>query len=109
MNIDSATWLSTTGARVVNVSSLRSEFRVKVMAVFLDYSNMFRVFGCANGSSEATTLEATKHPMKCGLSDTGRIITKGAEWSDETSSCSVKAFQSYEQHYTRCQTRVCSE
>ncbi|GJV62280.1 serine/threonine protein phosphatase 2A 55 kDa regulatory subunit B beta isoform-like protein isoform X1 [Tanacetum coccineum] len=28
------------------------------------YSNMFRVFGCTEGSSEATTLEATKNPTR---------------------------------------------
>ncbi|CAM8986297.1 hypothetical protein QQ045_007656 [Rhodiola kirilowii] len=28
------------------------------------YSNLFRVFGCAPGSSEATTLEASKNPMR---------------------------------------------
>lgn len=28
------------------------------------YSNLFRVFGCASGSTEATTLEASKNPMR---------------------------------------------
>ncbi|CAN1286700.1 Serine/threonine protein phosphatase 2A 55 kDa regulatory subunit B beta isoform [Linum perenne] len=28
------------------------------------YSNLFRVFGCSPGSSEATTLEASKNPMR---------------------------------------------
>ncbi|KAK4786665.1 hypothetical protein SAY86_010498 [Trapa natans] len=28
------------------------------------YSNLFRVFGCARGSTEAATLEATKNPMR---------------------------------------------
>ncbi|XP_027928221.1 serine/threonine protein phosphatase 2A 55 kDa regulatory subunit B beta isoform-like isoform X1 [Vigna unguiculata] len=28
------------------------------------YSNLFRVFGCAAGSAEATTLEASKNPMR---------------------------------------------
>ncbi|KAL0910037.1 hypothetical protein M5K25_020964 [Dendrobium thyrsiflorum] len=28
------------------------------------YSNLFRVFGCAAGSTEATTLEANKNPMR---------------------------------------------
>ncbi|XP_012077311.1 serine/threonine protein phosphatase 2A 55 kDa regulatory subunit B beta isoform isoform X2 [Jatropha curcas] len=28
------------------------------------YSNLFRVFGCSEGSKEATTLEATKNPMR---------------------------------------------
>lgn len=27
-------------------------------------SNLFRVFGCAPGSTEATTLEASKNPMR---------------------------------------------
>ncbi|XVF48643.1 hypothetical protein PTKIN_Ptkin03bG0206800 [Pterospermum kingtungense] len=30
------------------------------------YSNQFRVFGCSEGSTEATTLEATKNPMRQG-------------------------------------------
>lgn len=28
------------------------------------YSNLFRVFGCSEGSNEATTLEASKNPMR---------------------------------------------
>ncbi|XP_061374752.1 serine/threonine protein phosphatase 2A 55 kDa regulatory subunit B beta isoform-like isoform X2 [Gastrolobium bilobum] len=28
------------------------------------YSNLFRVFGCSEGSTETTTLEATKNPMR---------------------------------------------
>ncbi|XP_038712237.1 serine/threonine protein phosphatase 2A 55 kDa regulatory subunit B beta isoform-like isoform X2 [Tripterygium wilfordii] len=28
------------------------------------YSNLFRVFGCSQGSTEATTLEASKNPMR---------------------------------------------
>ncbi|CAK7353006.1 unnamed protein product [Dovyalis caffra] len=28
------------------------------------YSNLFRVFGCSDGSTEATTLEASKNPMR---------------------------------------------
>ncbi|KAJ6382735.1 hypothetical protein OIU77_031209 [Salix suchowensis] len=28
------------------------------------YSNLFRVFGCTDGSTEATTLEASKNPMR---------------------------------------------
>ncbi|KAI3979552.1 hypothetical protein MKX01_001744 [Papaver californicum] len=28
------------------------------------YSNLFRVFGCASGSTEATTLEASKNPVR---------------------------------------------
>lgn len=29
-----------------------------------DFSNLFRVFGCAAGSTEATSLEASKNPMR---------------------------------------------
>lgn len=32
--------------------------------VSFDASNLFRVFGCAPGSTEATTLEASKNPMR---------------------------------------------
>lgn len=32
--------------------------------VSFDSSNLFRVFGCAPGSTEATTLEASKNPMR---------------------------------------------
>ena len=28
------------------------------------FSNLFRIFGCAPGSTEATTLEASKNPMR---------------------------------------------
>ncbi|KAK7255551.1 hypothetical protein RIF29_28964 [Crotalaria pallida] len=54
------------------------------------YSNLFRVFGCAPGSSEATTLEASKNPMRrqvptpsrptrsLGNSIT-RVVRRGAE------------------------------
>ncbi|KAM2066136.1 hypothetical protein TB1_041947 [Malus domestica] len=28
------------------------------------YSNLFRVFGCSEGSTEATTLEASKNPLR---------------------------------------------
>lgn len=31
---------------------------------FCDSSNQFRVFGCSEGSTEATTLEASKNPMR---------------------------------------------
>ncbi|KAL2483172.1 Serine/threonine protein phosphatase 2A 55 kDa regulatory subunit B beta isoform [Forsythia ovata] len=54
------------------------------------YSNLFRVFGCAAGSTEATTLEASKNPMRRqvqtpsrtsrGLSSTiTRAVRRGAE------------------------------
>ncbi|RZB84520.1 Serine/threonine protein phosphatase 2A 55 kDa regulatory subunit B beta isoform isoform C [Glycine soja] len=54
------------------------------------YSNLFRVFGCAPGSAEATTLEASKNPMRrlvptpsrpsrsLGNSIT-RVVRRGAE------------------------------
>ncbi|CAI8608033.1 unnamed protein product [Vicia faba] len=54
------------------------------------YSNLFRVFGCAPGSTEATTLEASKNPMRrqvptparpsrsIGNSIT-RVVRRGAE------------------------------
>ncbi|XP_057455250.1 serine/threonine protein phosphatase 2A 55 kDa regulatory subunit B beta isoform-like isoform X1 [Lotus japonicus] len=56
------------------------------------YSNLFRVFGCAPGSTEATTLEASKNPMRrqvptpsrparsLGNSIT-RVVRRGAESS----------------------------
>jgi hypothetical protein len=35
------------------------------MILFLcHFSNLFRVFGCTDGSTEATTLEASKNPMR---------------------------------------------
>ncbi|XP_022715114.1 serine/threonine protein phosphatase 2A 55 kDa regulatory subunit B beta isoform-like isoform X3 [Durio zibethinus] len=53
------------------------------------YSNLFRVFGCASGSSEATTLEATKNPMRRqvqtpsrpsrSLSSITRVVRRGPE------------------------------
>ncbi|OAY36590.2 serine/threonine protein phosphatase 2A 55 kDa regulatory subunit B beta isoform isoform X2 [Manihot esculenta] len=53
------------------------------------YSNLFRVFGCAPGSSEATTLEASKNPMRRqvqtpsrpsrSLSSITRVVRRGAE------------------------------
>ncbi|PWS21821.1 hypothetical protein DKP78_21590, partial [Enterococcus faecium] len=30
----------------------------------VSYSNLFRVFGCTPGSAEATTLEASRNPMR---------------------------------------------
>lgn len=32
--------------------------------ISFDNSNLFRVFGCSPGSTEATTLEASKNPMR---------------------------------------------
>ncbi|KAI0494197.1 hypothetical protein KFK09_024328 [Dendrobium nobile] len=53
------------------------------------YSNLFRVFGCASGSTEATTLEACKNPMRRqvqtparparSLSSLTRVVRRGAE------------------------------
>ncbi|KAL8223313.1 hypothetical protein R6Q57_018788 [Mikania cordata] len=38
------------------------------------YSNLFRVFGCGSGSTEATTLEATKNPMRRQVQTPSRPI-----------------------------------
>ncbi|KAJ8774088.1 hypothetical protein K2173_009519 [Erythroxylum novogranatense] len=53
------------------------------------YSNLFRVFGCAPGSTEATTLEASKNPMRRqvqppsrpsrSLSSITRVVRRGGE------------------------------
>ncbi|CAI9286317.1 unnamed protein product [Lactuca saligna] len=54
------------------------------------YSNLFRVFGCGPGSTEATTLEASKNPMRrqvqtpsrparSSLSSITRAVRRGAE------------------------------
>uniref|UniRef100_A0A7C8YM68 Serine/threonine-protein phosphatase 2A 55 kDa regulatory subunit B n=1 Tax=Opuntia streptacantha TaxID=393608 RepID=A0A7C8YM68_OPUST len=54
------------------------------------YSNLFRVFGCSPGSTEATTLEASKNPMRRqvqtpsrpsrgSLSSITRVVRRGAE------------------------------
>ncbi|KAG4211678.1 hypothetical protein ERO13_A02G115900v2 [Gossypium hirsutum] len=53
------------------------------------YSNLFRVFGCAPGSTEATTLEASKNPMRRQvqtpsrpsrpLSSITRVVRRGTE------------------------------
>ncbi|XAR49955.1 hypothetical protein NMG60_11004143 [Bertholletia excelsa] len=53
------------------------------------YSNLFRVFGCATGSTEATTLEASKNPMRRqvqtpsrpsrSLSSITRVVRRGTE------------------------------
>ncbi|AQK42490.1 Serine/threonine protein phosphatase 2A 55 kDa regulatory subunit B beta isoform [Zea mays] len=36
------------------------------------YSNIFRVFGCRSGTSEATTLEATRNPTRWQVQTTSR-------------------------------------
>ncbi|KAL6996357.1 Serine/threonine protein phosphatase 2A 55 kDa regulatory subunit B beta isoform [Sarracenia purpurea var. burkii] len=53
------------------------------------YSNLFRVFGCAAGSTEGTTLEASKNPMRRqvpapsrpsrSLSSITRVVRRGVE------------------------------
>ncbi|KAH0982454.1 hypothetical protein GBA52_009631 [Prunus armeniaca] len=54
------------------------------------YSNLFRVFGCGTGSTEATTLEASKNPMRRQVptpsrpsrslsSSITRVVRRGAE------------------------------
>lgn len=53
------------------------------------YSNLFRVFGCSLGSTEATTLEASKNPMRRqvqtpsrpsrSLSSITRVVRRGAD------------------------------
>ncbi|XP_047961187.1 serine/threonine protein phosphatase 2A 55 kDa regulatory subunit B beta isoform-like [Salvia hispanica] len=54
------------------------------------YSNLFRVFGCGPGSTEATTLEASKNPMRRQVqtptrpsrslgSSISRVVRRGAE------------------------------
>ncbi|KAL3639745.1 Serine/threonine protein phosphatase 2A 55 kDa regulatory subunit B beta isoform [Castilleja foliolosa] len=54
------------------------------------YSNLFRIFGCASGSNEATTLEASKNPMRRQVqtpsrpsrsltSSITRVVRRGAE------------------------------
>ncbi|PIN11852.1 Serine/threonine protein phosphatase 2A, regulatory subunit [Handroanthus impetiginosus] len=54
------------------------------------YSNLFRVFGCTAGSTEATTLEASKNPMRRQVqtpsrpsrslgSSITRVVRRGAE------------------------------
>lgn len=53
------------------------------------YSNQFRVFGCSEGSTEATTLEASKNPMRRqvqtpsrpsrSLGNLPRVLRRGAD------------------------------
>ncbi|CAK9154374.1 unnamed protein product [Ilex paraguariensis] len=56
------------------------------------YSNLFRVFGCTSGSTEATTLEASKNPMRRQVqnpsrpsrslsSSITRVVRRGSESS----------------------------
>ncbi|XP_042444617.1 serine/threonine protein phosphatase 2A 55 kDa regulatory subunit B beta isoform-like [Zingiber officinale] len=56
------------------------------------YSNLFRVFGCVPGSNEATTLEASKNPMRLQVqnsksarsSSLTRVVRRGAESSSDS-------------------------
>ncbi|KMT17990.1 hypothetical protein BVRB_2g033360 [Beta vulgaris subsp. vulgaris] len=56
------------------------------------YSNLFRVFGCSSGSTEATTLEASKNPMRKQFpastnhrpSRPGGTFTRGARQGSES-------------------------
>lgn len=41
------------------------------------YSNLFRVFGCSEGSTEATTLEASKNPMRRQVQNPSRPRSLG--------------------------------
>ncbi|PKA55919.1 Serine/threonine protein phosphatase 2A 55 kDa regulatory subunit B beta isoform [Apostasia shenzhenica] len=53
------------------------------------YSNLFRIFGCTSGSTEATTLEASKNPMRRqiqsparparSLGSLTRVVRRGSE------------------------------
>ncbi|KAH6801500.1 Protein phosphatase 2A [Perilla frutescens var. hirtella] len=54
------------------------------------YSNLFRIFGCGTGSTEATTLEASKNPMRRQVqtparpsrsltSSISRVVRRGSE------------------------------
>ncbi|XP_059299618.1 serine/threonine protein phosphatase 2A 55 kDa regulatory subunit B beta isoform-like isoform X1 [Lycium ferocissimum] len=63
------------------------------------YSNLFRVFGCAAGSTEATTLEASKNPRRqvqtpsrpsrSLSSSITRVVRRGGLCSSPTSNTSV--------------------
>ncbi|KAK9274311.1 hypothetical protein L1049_019125 [Liquidambar formosana] len=58
------------------------------------YSNLFRVFGCSEGSTEATTLEASKNPMRRqvqtpsrpsrSLGTLSRVVRRGTDNSVDT-------------------------
>ncbi|XP_020253859.1 serine/threonine protein phosphatase 2A 55 kDa regulatory subunit B beta isoform-like [Asparagus officinalis] len=41
------------------------------------YINLFRIFGCATGSNETTTLEASKNPMRYSYNSTIQSVLKG--------------------------------
>lgn len=46
------------------------------------YSNLFRVFGCSEGSSEATTLEATKNPTRRQIQTPSRFLRSPGNYSN---------------------------
>ncbi|CAI9274939.1 unnamed protein product [Lactuca saligna] len=50
------------------------------------YSNLFRVFGCSEGSSEATTLEATKNPTRRQIQTPPRFLRPPANYTHAVSS-----------------------
>jgi serine/threonine-protein phosphatase 2A regulatory subunit B len=43
---------------------LEIQFVKTYFAGIIECSNIFRVFGCTSGSTEATTLEASRNPMR---------------------------------------------
>lgn len=67
------------------------------------YSNLFRVFGCAPGSTEATTLEASKNPMRRqvqttpsrpsrSLSSITRVVRRGADNNNQAVDANGNSF-----------------
>nr|KAJ0218586.1 hypothetical protein LSAT_V11C300110480 [Lactuca sativa] len=50
------------------------------------YSNLFRVFGCSSGSSEATTLEATKNPTRRQIQTPPRFLRSPANYTHAVGS-----------------------
>jgi hypothetical protein len=51
-------------AHCLHVHCYRNPVLNTYFASIFECSNMFRVFGCASGSTEATTLEASRNPMR---------------------------------------------
>lgn len=72
VEMDSELQLAPTGCNVfwklivvLNSKSWLPDFNNYVTNAIFSYpSNLFRVFGCVPGSNEATTLEASKSPMR---------------------------------------------
>lgn len=67
------------------------------------YSNLFRVFGCAPGGTEATTLEASKNPMRRqvqttparpsrSLSSITRVVRRGADNNNQAVDANGNSF-----------------